>query len=474
MATPNHSSPHRSIKAADVAFIALMLGMLMAQLDTNVVVAAIPVITSDLNLGSAIAGITASTLLTVTVSTPIWGKLGDVLGRRTVFVASVSIFAIASVLCATAVSSAMLIAGRALQGVGAGGMIVTAVSTVAIIYSKDELIRRQIWLTAVFAVSSLAGPPVGGLLANMWGWRSIFYINIPLCIAAVVIGALTIPTRQKSGSMEKFDFPAAIAIVIGGTSLVALGSSETVATSFAYATAACLVTVAAVIFLAWHEQRALSPLIPPGLFKIPILKGSIVTTLLVGVSLFGTFTYIPLALTTGAGIGSEYVGPLLLALTGGQLVIITSFSLLVRKYKNLMVWNRFAISIGTVGLSVLAAISLVPEQISIVVASLGLFLSGAALGLSLQVLTLMGQSSAPPDQIGSAMGTITFTRQLGGVIGAAGFGWVAILAPVGSAAPAAVLGTAAILLLAAMFFLPGKSYYAADNPENGIKDSQSE
>jgi MFS family permease len=254
--------------AVNLSFAALLLGLLMAQLDTNIVVAALPVISRDLDLGSAVAGITATTLLTVTVFTPVWGKLGDVVGRRFTCVASILIFGLASLMCALAPSIGILLAGRTLQGIGGGGLIVTAVSGVAVIFTREELVRRQIWMTAVFGISSLAGPPAGAFMATAWGWRSIFYVNLPICVIALLVGVWGLPKEKGQGSLKRFDYPGALAIVVAGSALVGIGSSTTIARNPAYAVPLLVVAALAVIFLVWWERRVSEPLIPPGLFRI--------------------------------------------------------------------------------------------------------------------------------------------------------------------------------------------------------------
>lgn len=440
--------------AVNLSFAALLLGLLMAQLDTNIVVAALPVVSQDLHLGAAVAGVTASTLLTVTVSTPVWGKLGDLLGRRFTFVTSVLIFGLASLLCAVAPTTVVLVAARALQGVGAGGLIVTAVSGVAVIFDKEELVRRQIWVTAVFGVSSLAGPPAGGFLAAVWGWRSIFYVNLPICVLALLVGVWGLPKEPSRGSLKRFDYPGALAIVVAGSALVGVGSSETLARNPSYAVPLVVIVLLVAGFLVWRERRAPEPLIPPSLFRVTTLRQTLVTTLLIGITLFGTFTFVPLALETGAGAGPRAIGTMLLALTIGQLVIVTSFSMLVRRNRNLAMWTVLSLVLGVAGLVLLTILPLLPHGAAIPVAVIGLALAGAALGLSLQVLTLVGQATATPEQIGQVMGTITFTRQLGGALGAAGFGWIVLLAPQGTAAPAVVLGAAAVLLTMAFLVRP--------------------
>ncbi|MFI5782571.1 MFS transporter [Nocardia sp. NPDC051570] len=440
--------------AVNLSFAALLLGLLMAQLDTNIVVAALPVISQDLHLGAAVAGITASTLLTVTVFTPVWGKLGDAFGRRFTLVVSVLVFGLASLMCAIAPTTMVLIAGRALQGVGAGGLIVTAVSGVAVIFDKEELVRRQIWMTAVFGISSLAGPPAGGFMASAWGWRSIFYVNLPICVLALLLGLWGLPKEPSRGTLKRFDYPGVLLLAIAGSALVSVGSSETLARNPVYAVPLVMITLLAVGLLVWRERRAPEPLIPPALFHIKTLRQTLVTTLLIGITLFGTFTFVPLALHAGAEVSTQAIGAMLLALTIGQLVIVTFFSVLVRRNRNLAMWTVLSLVMGVAGLVLLTVLPLLPHGTAVTVAIIGLALAGAALGLSLQVLTLIGQATAAPGQIGQVMGTITFTRQFGGAVGAAGFGWIMLLAPQGATAPAVTLGIAAVLLMMAFLSRP--------------------
>lgn len=463
----SEEKPDRTRPGARVewAFAALLMGLLMAQLDGNIVVAALPAIGADLGAGNAIAGVTASTLLTVTITSAIWGRLGDVVGRRTVFVVSVLIFGVASALCALAWNMPALLGARALQGVGAGGLVVTAVASIGEMFSRDELMKRQIWMTAVFAVSSLAGPPVGGLLAAASGWPSIFWVNLPICALALVLGYSGLPTKRdgERGSMANFDYRGSLLVAIGGTAVVALGSSAEIAGSPLWAPLLVAVIIASAVLFHRVERRAQMPLIPLTLFKIPALARSIATTTLVGVALFGTFTFVPLAIAAGVGGSVAQIGTMLLAMTGGQLLVISTFSILARKYKRMVPWGRISLVMGVAGLGALACVPLLHSTTAIVVAVAGMVLAGAALGLSLQVFTVLGQTSAPRDQIGAAMGTITFVRQLGGTLGVAGFGWLLLLTPDNGIGLTVVLATAAAVLALALFVTPRREH----EPEGG-------
>jgi MFS family permease len=448
----------------ELGFAALMLGMLVAQLDTNIVVAALPTIARELNAGTAIAGVTAAYLLTVTVTTPLAGKLGDVLGRRAVFAASVIVFAIGSLACAVSGSMLTLVLARALQGVGGAGLIVTAVSTMGVLFDKAELVRRQIWLTAVTAVSALAGPPVGGFVSAAWGWPAIFLINVPVCLVAVVIGTRGLPAGNGASSWRDFDVLGTVLVAVVASSVVLLGSFHQLANSVVWAPILVVLAAAGAGCFAACECRAANPLIPPGLFASRGLARSIVVTGLSGVALFGTFTFIPFAVIAGTGHDATTVSGMLVALTGGQLAVTATFSIVARRYPRMVPWGRLGLAMGVVGLGLLAVVPVLSgatPAVTTTIALLGLALSGAALGLSMQAYTLLGITSAPPAHFGSAMATVTFARQLGGSLGAAVFGWFVIVLPTSSIALSVALGGAAVVLVAGLAVAPR----ALDEPE---------
>ncbi len=455
---PSESDSRRTVPArVELAFFALLLGMLLAQLDTNIVVAALPRIGDDLDAGPAIAGVTAAYLLTVTVTTPIAGKLGDILGRRAVFAGSVLVFAAGSLACALAPSMLLLVAARALQGVGGAGLIVTAVSTLGVLFDKTELIRRQVWLTAVTAIAALAGPPAGGYLAEWAGWPAIFLVNLPVCALALAIGYRGLPGRSGTTSLRGFDLTGAALMLVATSGIVALGSFEQIASSPVLSVAILALSLLATIAFVRRERRAADPLIPPAIFASQGLSRSIIVTGIGGVALFGTFTFVPLALIAGTGYDVSTVSTLLVALTAGQLIITATFSVVARKLPRMVPWGRLGLILGVVGLGLLAILPLAngwPSPVVLSVAVAGLALSGAALGLLMQAYTLLGITTAPPEHFGSAMATLTLARQLGGSIGAAAFGWVLITMSGSSDATVAILGLAALLLAVGLVVAP--------------------
>ncbi|MFI5607102.1 MFS transporter [Amycolatopsis sp. NPDC051903] len=432
---------HANRQGRDAAFAALVLGMLMASLDTNVVVAALPAIAADLGGADAVGGVTAAYLLAVAVATPVHGSLGDRWGRRRTFAGSAVVFAVGSLACALAPDVPALVAFRAVQGLGGSGLIVAAVAGLAELFDRTELVRRQGWLTAVFAVSSIGGAPLGGLLAATAGWRSVFVVNLPLCAVALLLGARTVPGARRV-SRTGFDWRGALLVAVAGGGIVVLGSAGAIARDLLRASVVVLLVGIATVAFVRVERRAAAPLVPPRLFADAGLARAIGVTFLSGVALFGSFTYVPLAL----GAAPAATGLLLLPMSAGQLVVTSGFAAFARRFPRLTAWGRLGLALGVAGLLATAAIPLLPPggiRLAVIVA--GLACSGASLGLSMQVYALLAQSWAPVDVLGSAMATLTFTRQIGGSLGIALFGLLS---------GPAVFVAAAGVLLAGWIFAP--------------------
>lgn len=450
----------------NAAFAGLLLGMLMASLDTNVVVAALPSIAASLGGSESVSGVTAAYLLAVAVASPLHGSLGDRWGRRRMFVGSVIVFAIGSLACAAAPSMVVLIGCRALQGLGGSGLIVAAISAMAELFDRQAMVARQGWLTAMFAVSSVGGAPIGGFLAAGPGWRWIFLLNLPISGLALVLGAQSVPGRGpgSQGRDQRFDIHGAALIALAGSAVVLLGSSHTLARSPIWAPLlTALAGVAAVGFVR-VERRASAPLVPPRVFADPGLARSVLATLGTGVALFGSFTFVPLAIASGTGVHPAATGLLLLPLSIGQVAVTSAFAALARRWPSLTSWGRLGLALGVLGLGATAAIPLLdPGAVRTVVIIIGLSLSGAALGLSMQAYTLLGQTRAPTEAVGASMASLTFARQIGGSLGIAIFGWVNLFIA-GSVGLSGVFILAALALLASLFVAPNRVHDRDDHP----------
>lgn len=441
------------ISSRGAAFAAPLLGMLMAALDTNVVVAALPSIGADLGNPATVGGVTAAYLLAVAVATPVHGSLGDRWGRRRMFVGSVTVFGVASLGCALAPDLTALIGLRAVQGLGGSGLIVAAVSAMAELFDRAEMVRRQGWLTAVFAVASIGGAPLGGLLAaSSAGWPSIFLVNLPVSVLALVLGIRSVPGKREQAERRGFDVLGAVLVALVGGSIVALGSSDELARDPIAAPVLAAVALAGTVAFVRVERRAAAPLIPPRLFADPGVARAVVVTLLTGVALFGSFTYVPLAISS-TGENPAATGLLLLPMSIGQVAVTSGFAILARRWPRVTAWGRLGLALGVVGMLCTASISLAPAGLRTLAVVIGLACNGAALGLSMQAYTLLAQSMVPKEVLGTGMAALTFARQIGGSLGIAVFGWITLVADSGAALPIVFL-LAAVALLAGTILAP--------------------
>ncbi|MFI5588365.1 MFS transporter [Amycolatopsis sp. NPDC051758] len=433
----------------NLAFAGLLLGMAMAQLDGLIVTAALPSIGADLHARTGLVAVTAAGLLTLTVATPLHGRLGDLYGRRTSFAGSVLVFAAASAWCAAAPDVGSLIAARALQGLGGSGLIVTAMSALGELFERDELLRRQGWQTAVFAAATLGGPPLGGLLAAGPGWRWIFLVNLPLCVPALVLGLRGLPAKPRPAK-AKFDVGSSVLLTVAGSAVVALGTVDALAMSPLWTPILVGTAAAAGILFVRRQRRTPSPLISPKVFADAVLARAVVVNGLAGAALYGTFTYV--ALVAALGAGAAGTGLLLVAMTAGQLALSVSFAALARKRPDMTAWGRLGCALGVAGLAAIAVAAgglrwlLVP----------GLFAIGAAFTVCTSAYTVLGQTRAKRELMGVTMGSLTFARQAGGLAGAAVFGWLALATTggLGAAGLTVVFAAAATTMLVAWLTSP--------------------
>lgn len=440
-----------AIAPRSLAFAGVLLGMAMAQLDGLIVTAALPSIGAELHTRSGLVAVTAAGLLTVTVATPLHGRFGDLYGRRVSFFVSILLFAAGSAWCAAAPDIGSLIAARALQGLGGSGLIVTAMSALGELFERDELLRRQGWQAAVFAAASIGGPPLGGLLAAGPGWRWIFLVNLPLCVPALLLGLRGLPSARARVA-ARFDVASGLLLALGGSAVVALGSVDDLARSPLWTPVLVLVAATTSVLFVRRQRRVASPLISPRVFADRVLARSVLVNGLVGFALYGVFTYV--ALVASLGLDAARTGLVLIAMTVGQLTLSVSFSALARKYPLMTVWGRFGCALGFLGLVLIAFAAgfggiwwlLTP----------GLFAIGAAFALCTSAYTVLGQSRAARDLIGVTMGSLTFARQAGGLVGVAALGWLALATTggLGASGLAVVFAAAALVALVAWVTAP--------------------
>jgi EmrB/QacA subfamily drug resistance transporter len=399
---------------------ALMLGMLLAALDQTIVSTALPTIVGDLRGGSHIAWVITAYLLATTVSTPLWGKLGDQYGRKIFFQAAIVIFLVGSILAGLSHSMVELIAFRAIQGLGGGGLMVGAQAIVGDIVSPRERGRYVGLFGGVFGVSSIVGPLLGGVFVDNLTWRWIFYINVPIGLIALVVVASQVPGRL--GRVHHIiDYIGTTVLALAATSFILMTSLG--GTTYAWSSApiwvlgACGVVLVGVFVLV--ERNAREPVLPLHLFRLRAFWVTSVVGFIVGFAMFGAITYLPAFFQVVRGVSPTFSGVQLLPLMAGLLVVSIGSGQVISRTGRYRFWPIAGTATMTLGLYLLSHMGV---GTSSVLDSLYMLILGMGLGGVMQVLVIIVQNAVPHSELGVATSGATFFRSIGGSFGTAIFG----------------------------------------------------
>nr|WP_235678082.1 MDR family MFS transporter [Mycolicibacterium sarraceniae] len=394
--------------------------MLLAALDQTIVATALPTVVADLGGAGHQSWVVTSYLLASTIVTAVVGKLGDTFGRKIVFQAAILFFLAGSVLCGLAGSMSMLVGARALQGIGGGAITVTAVAVIGEVIPLRERGRYQGALGAVFGVTTVVGPLLGGLFTDHLGWRWAFWINVPVAVVVLIVAAWAIPQLGRT-SRQAIDYPGIVLIGLGAAGLTLATSWG--GTTYAWGSATIIGlfvgSIVAIVAFVVVESRATEPILPIRLFADPVFTVCCVLSFVVGFAMLGALTFLPTYMQFVDGVSATVSGLHTLPMVVGLLATSLTSGVIVGRTGRYKVFPVAGTAIMAVGFVLL---SMMDAHTSVLVQSLFLLILGSGIGLSMQVLVLTVQNTVDFTDLGVATSGVTFFRTIGSSFGAAIFG----------------------------------------------------
>lgn len=406
----------------NLVFITILVGMLLAALDQTIVSTALPTIVGDLGGAGHLSWVVSSYLLADTIATVLAGKFGDLFGRKLLFQAAAATFVVASALCGLAGGLSWLIAWRAVQGFAAGCLMVTATALIADVIPLRERGKYQGALGAVFGVTTVLGPLLGGLLTDHFSWRWTFYINLPVGIAVIVLAAFTMPSIRPGGR-PAIDYLGILFVSLGAAGLTLALSWG--GTEYAWGSPTIIAMfVGSVIALALFvlaERRAADPILPLRLFRSSVFDVCVVLAFIVGFAMLGAMTFLPTYLQYVKGSSATESGLQTLPMVAGLLVMSLVSGTVVGRTGRYKIFPLVGSAVMALGVYLLSRLGVETPYWQMALAMLVL---GLGIGASMQVLTIVVQSTVDYEDLGVATSGVTFFRTLGSSFGAAVFGTI--------------------------------------------------
>ncbi|SDG86319.1 MDR family MFS transporter [Microbacterium sp. 77mftsu3.1] len=395
----------------------LLLGMFVSMIASTVVSTSLPVIIHDLNGDQgAYTWVVTATLLTTAISTPIWGKLADLMGRKTLYQIALVIFVLATAAAGFAQDPGTLIAFRAAQGVGAGGLAALSQVLMADIISPRERGRYMGLFGAVMAVATVGGPLLGGVITDGFGWRWNFFVSLPVAVAALIMVQRTIPASAASSRRPKIDY-IGIVLLSTAVSLLLIWVTNAGRSYDWWSTETILMVggaVLAAILFVIVELRSSEPLVPLTLFRDRTFTLAVVASIATGIAMFGASVFLGQYMQMARGATPTEAGLMTIPMIAGLLLSSVGVGALITRYGH---WKPYLV-VGSILLTAGAALlSTIHYDTDFFLVSVYMFLLGAGVGMTMQNLVLAVQNSAKPSEIGVASSGVTFFRSLGGTIG---------------------------------------------------------
>jgi EmrB/QacA subfamily drug resistance transporter len=419
-ASPGHVYSRREILAV---MSGLLLGMLLAALDQTIVSTALTRISRDFHRPDLYSWVVTSYLLTSTVTTPLYGKISDLFGRKRIFQFAIVVFLIGSALSGLSSNMYELIIFRGVQGLGAGGLMTLAMSIIGDVVSPRERGRYQGYFGAVFGFASVVGPLAGGLLVQHASWRWVFYINIPIGVVALVVINRVLQLEHVKRH-AKIDFTGSLLVVGGvGLFLVAVQNAGSAARVTTRSLVVGAIGLALVAVFVWWETRASEPILPMRLFTNRVFAVCCVLGLITGAVMFGAIIFSPQYLQTVRGVSPTSSGLRLLPLLAGLLLCSVGSGRAISATGRYKIFVVVGTAILTTGIFLMSLVHVATSSLEF---SAFLFVVGVGLGLFMQTLVLAVQNSVSHDDLGVGTAAVTFFRTLGGAVGSSVLGAILI------------------------------------------------
>jgi EmrB/QacA subfamily drug resistance transporter len=423
MTTANVAAPPvLPVRQVRLVVLGALLGVLLSALDQTIVSTALPRVVADVGGIDDLPWVVTVYLLTSMATTPVWGKLADLYGPRGTFAAAIGVFLAGSLLCGLAQGIGQLIAFRAVQGLGGGGLFALALSIIGAVVPPADRGRYQGAFGAVFGLASVGGPVLGGGLADSLGWRWIFFVNLPVGLVSLltVWTTVRVPRTRRD---HRIDVAGVLLILISVTALLLYlnWAGRTYGWTAPGSLGLLAVFVVAAAALLAVESRAPEPILPPRLFRVPLVRVGGVFAFLSGFTMFSGVVYLPVYLQRVAGMSAARTGLAMLPLMLGIVATSMGSGILISKrgrYKALVVTGAFLVLLGTLALTRVGT-----DTPYLFVAVAGLVF-GAGVGLTMQPVITAVQNSVPLQDIGAATGSVNFLQRMGSVVGTALLGSV--------------------------------------------------